>query len=475
VYPCLPGLLSIALVPSSLSTMNDRYPMPMKMKIAKSKSAFATSGSPGSSSPLVNSSRGVSGSNVVAGSSQGVGGVGKDNRSPRRSPRDRDGSKGTPSSVDINNGGFQVVNIDPPSQPKLADLSPLMNKRGTTNNKKQKFRRSSSESVLDALNKSRSRVEVLSAADVEYEQQRSHDDMVVSGAAPSRYVVARNKGDNDSESTTTSSTAPSLRTPRMNTVSNLDSTRSMNLVNAESAALELLKHKEALQLLEAAKMEEMVIEARQHRLMHMKAKTCRQKFKEFMATYTEPCQAPTQVRAWLFLGNKENAKDSQLLRDLGVTHIINVAFPQVDCFYPKVFCYHNVTILDSEEEDISLHFDECITFIKEARRYEAAVFVHCIAGVSRSPSIVMAYMMREERMRLHDAYNYIVQRRAIVRPNESFRLQLAQYEIKLFSCSSVANVSDPDWNFHRWNIVKSKVMRYTPPADETCTSRCTIM
>jgi hypothetical protein len=76
--------------------------------------------------------------------------------------------------------------------------------------------------------------------------------------------------------------------------------------------------------------------------------------------------------------------------------------------------------------------------------------VHCKMGVSRSASVVTAYIMKELGFDYERAFAYVKQRRACVNPNESFRSQLRTYEsilqahkakYSLFEPSSSASLS----------------------------------
>lgn len=67
----------------------------------------------------------------------------------------------------------------------------------------------------------------------------------------------------------------------------------------------------------------------------------------------------------------------------------------------------------------------------------AHVLVHCVAGVSRSATIVIAYLMKYKRMDLKTAFNYCYQLRPVIRPNNGFMSQLISYELQLFNKHSV--------------------------------------
>ena len=71
------------------------------------------------------------------------------------------------------------------------------------------------------------------------------------------------------------------------------------------------------------------------------------------------------------------------------------------------------------------------------------VLVHCEAGISRSPTICMAYIMRTERRQLEEAFDIIKQRRELISPNFSFMGQLLQFESEVLSSTPAAVPSEP--------------------------------
>jgi dual specificity MAP kinase phosphatase len=54
-----------------------------------------------------------------------------------------------------------------------------------------------------------------------------------------------------------------------------------------------------------------------------------------------------------------------------------------------------------------------------------------VAGISRSPAIVISFLMRYAHMDMNDAYEFVKNKRSIVSPNLNFMGQLLQYEKKL--------------------------------------------
>ena len=55
--------------------------------------------------------------------------------------------------------------------------------------------------------------------------------------------------------------------------------------------------------------------------------------------------------------------------------------------------YKRLTVRDDEDEDIARHFEDAHAFITDGLRSGSSVLVHCRAGISRSASVVVSYVM----------------------------------------------------------------------------------
>ena len=54
--------------------------------------------------------------------------------------------------------------------------------------------------------------------------------------------------------------------------------------------------------------------------------------------------------------------------------------------------------------------------------------MHCIQGISRSVSMVIAYLIAKEKISLKDAYAKVKENRKLARPNKGFLKQLIDFE-----------------------------------------------
>ena len=86
---------------------------------------------------------------------------------------------------------------------------------------------------------------------------------------------------------------------------------------------------------------------------------------------------------------------------------------------------------DSQSYNIRYNFEEAFKFIEDARSKGGRVLVHCAMGISRSATIVLAYLMYKYRVPLNTAYEFVKARRPEINPNPGFMTILQQYEYEL--------------------------------------------
>ncbi|XP_048137750.1 dual specificity protein phosphatase 1 isoform X2 [Rhodamnia argentea] len=155
-------------------------------------------------------------------------------------------------------------------------------------------------------------------------------------------------------------------------------------------------------------------------------------------TITDLCNGRRmcQIEEGLFLGSNRGASNKDGLKSLNVTHILTVA--NLAPAFPNDFVYKEINVKDSEDTHIQQHFEECISFIDEARRQGGSILVHCYKGVSRSVTVVAAYLMKRRGMRLSQALEHIKTRRPQAAPNSGFMVQLQEFESSLNNATTIS-------------------------------------
>lgn len=92
--------------------------------------------------------------------------------------------------------------------------------------------------------------------------------------------------------------------------------------------------------------------------------------------------------------------------------------------------YLIIDVLDMEQQDIKKHFEKCFKFIEKGRR-DGIVLVHCNAGVSRAPTVCIAYLMKKLNLSVEDAMELVKDARPDTEPNPGFMRQLKEYYMQL--------------------------------------------
>ncbi|KAM6898830.1 dual specificity protein phosphatase 13A-like isoform 1-T1 [Lycodopsis pacificus] len=175
----------------------------------------------------------------------------------------------------------------------------------------------------------------------------------------------------------------------------------------------------------------------------------------------------------IYIGNVAVAQNKTTLLKLGITHVLNAAHSKRgsignQSFYGNGFVYCGIPADDSTHFDLDVYFKTAADFIHKAlkspdefksiidhgsfqRSYQAEdelglngqpgrvckgtlnerkVLVHCIMGMSRSSTLVLAYLMIHRHLPLKQALQKLIQKRAIY-PNRNFLALLLDLDLQL--------------------------------------------
>lgn len=132
----------------------------------------------------------------------------------------------------------------------------------------------------------------------------------------------------------------------------------------------------------------------------------------------------------LYISDFSSACDKNKLKSFGITHIVTV-IAGVDKMYPDDFEYYTIDICDRNYVDIQNYFDECSDFIDDALKNGGRVLVHCKCGISRSATMIAAYLISKKKYTSEKAINLMKEKRNCVNPNEGFTKKLIDYESEI--------------------------------------------
>ncbi|XP_071755033.2 dual specificity protein phosphatase 18 [Centroberyx gerrardi] len=142
----------------------------------------------------------------------------------------------------------------------------------------------------------------------------------------------------------------------------------------------------------------------------------------------------SQITPTLFLGGADASLNPALVSLKRITLIVNATLSHACPVYPGVECVR-VPVSDLPSARLGDHFDRVAERIHGNRA--GGTLVHCAAGMSRSPALVMAYLMRYRGVTLRQAHRWVRDSRPVVRLNAGFWEQLLQYERRLYGRNTV--------------------------------------
>lgn len=137
----------------------------------------------------------------------------------------------------------------------------------------------------------------------------------------------------------------------------------------------------------------------------------------------------SRILPGLYIGTLKDSQDRAQLKSHHITHIVSVYEEARENPHYKDIKYFCIRAADSPQEDLQKYFPDAIEFIHRARTLENGnVLIHCLAGVSRSVTIAIAYIMTCTELSFQDAMNSVRGARKIANPNFGFQRQLQNYE-----------------------------------------------
>ncbi|KAJ7118619.1 protein-tyrosine phosphatase-like protein [Mycena crocata] len=140
----------------------------------------------------------------------------------------------------------------------------------------------------------------------------------------------------------------------------------------------------------------------------------------------------------IYLGPCSAASSKSFLTANSITHVLSIGATPKENIDGVV--YHRISLTDSPSSSILKVYDVACTIIDAALRSKnesGKILVHCSAGISRSPTIAVAYLMKCRGMSLKAALGQILKVRPQVSPNPGFLAQLKELEMELFGSVSL--------------------------------------
>ena len=132
----------------------------------------------------------------------------------------------------------------------------------------------------------------------------------------------------------------------------------------------------------------------------------------------------SQITDNLYLGNFYDALNIKKLSKIGIKKVLSLITDKQLLSYPIEIEHKLIYINDLPRENIIKYFGECLLFIDDNKK----VLVHCMAGSSRSATIVIAYLMWKNQLDFKETVKFVEQIRPCINPNYGFVKQLIIFQ-----------------------------------------------
>lgn len=131
----------------------------------------------------------------------------------------------------------------------------------------------------------------------------------------------------------------------------------------------------------------------------------------------------------LFFGDIEVAKNNFIINKLDIKAIVNLTDASNE--------HDNITYRCPIEDKPTTGIDwiePSAKYIDEQLAIGVNVYIHCIAGISRSSTLAIYYLMTRYNKTLHEAYLFVLAKRPIIAPSIGFMQGLISIERNLYNC-----------------------------------------
>ena len=127
----------------------------------------------------------------------------------------------------------------------------------------------------------------------------------------------------------------------------------------------------------------------------------------------------------IWLGNLESACDRKAMETYDIGRVVTAVY-DINPIFPDDpgLMYLKVPVIDKPDADIAKHFNRAIEFMEDAVKNGKGVLVHCVYGVSRSSTLICAYLIAKKRLTVQQAIALVKEKRPQAEPNKGFLIQL---------------------------------------------------
>eukprot|EP01083_Nonionella_stella_P147818 467000_1 len=151
------------------------------------------------------------------------------------------------------------------------------------------------------------------------------------------------------------------------------------------------------------------------------------------------------IDGFLYLGDYKDSKHHNISKK-DINYVLHCCSSFFQHNYPSNIKEHSIDAADSTDYNIvQKHSAECIAFVDQCRKQNGRCLIHCFAGVNRSVTMTVVYLMHYyPHYTLLQSIEHVVKRRPSVLYNKGFRKQLILYAHSLDRLNGFQHNDEPE-------------------------------
>lgn len=131
-----------------------------------------------------------------------------------------------------------------------------------------------------------------------------------------------------------------------------------------------------------------------------------------------------QIEQNLFMCGYPSTRNLEALKAQGITRIVNLTSHYCKNLHETTIKYSNFELADNPKFNLLDKLDLILKELARCLNNGERVLVHCKMGVSRAPSIVIAFLIKHRGFAYKEAFKYVQNRNGKIAPNLGYLMQL---------------------------------------------------
>jgi protein-tyrosine phosphatase len=131
-----------------------------------------------------------------------------------------------------------------------------------------------------------------------------------------------------------------------------------------------------------------------------------------------------QIETHLFCSGYHTAQNKQLLELNKISHIINLTAHKYKNLHEDIVSHSSFSFSDHENFDLTSRLQPVLDILKEKLSKKENVLVHCQKGISRAPSVIMAFLILHRQMTFEESLKLVQKQNPEAYPNLGFLMHL---------------------------------------------------